>query len=63
MHGLIKDKNRAKLSKTKSMIIGCSRLRHRYIEGSSFRIMINDQSVEIVSNYKYLGVIIDENLN
>ena len=51
------------LSKTKSMIIGCSRLRHRYIEGSSFRIMIYDQPVEIVSKYKYLGVIIDENLS
>ena len=53
------------LSKTKSMIIGCSRLRHRYIERSSFRIMIYiyDQPVEIVSKYKYLGVIIDENLS
>ena len=64
VHAWFKDnKMELNLSKTKSMIIGCSRLRHRYIEGSSFRIMIYDQPVEIVSKYKYLGVIIDENLS
>ena len=39
------------------------RLRRKYVEGSSSQVMINDQPMEFVSKYKYLGVpIVDENL-